>query len=45
MRFAVLHGVRPVVETVPPAHVNEALSHLRAGDARFRIVLTTEGQP
>lgn len=45
MRFAQLHGVRPMVEQMPLAQVNEALSRLRAGDARFRIVLTTEGQP
>lgn len=45
MLFACLHGVRPMVEQLPLAQVNEALSRLRAGDARFRIVLTTDGQP
>ncbi len=32
-------GVRPVVEPFPMAEVNQALDHLRAGKARYRVVL------
>ena len=37
--FAARKGVRPVVEPFPMAEVNRALAHLRAGKARYRIVL------
>jgi uncharacterized zinc-type alcohol dehydrogenase-like protein len=37
--FAARHGVAPQVEHFPMAKVNDALAHLRAGKARYRIVL------
>ncbi|MGP3775404.1 alcohol dehydrogenase catalytic domain-containing protein [Streptomyces sp. SDT5-1] len=39
MRFAVTNGVRAVVERMPLQQAGEALSRLREGAARFRIVL------
>ena len=33
------HGIEAVTEHFPMAEVNEALDHLRAGKARYRIVL------
>lgn len=41
MRFAVLHGVRPIIERRPLEEANEALTRLEAGEVRFRIVLDT----
>ncbi|MGO4221666.1 NAD(P)-dependent alcohol dehydrogenase [Lysobacter sp. TAF61] len=37
--FAARHDIRPQVEMFPMSKVNEALDHLRAGNARYRIVL------
>lgn len=37
--FAVRHDIKPMIETFPMDKVNEALDHLRAGKARYRIVL------
>jgi len=37
--FAARHGIAPQTEHFPMARVNEALDHLRAGKARYRIVL------
>jgi len=37
--FAARHGVKPVTEHFPMAEVNGALAHLKAGKARYRIVL------
>lgn len=42
MRFAVVTGVRPVVEQTPLENADAALERLRAGKARFRIVLNAE---
>lgn len=39
MRFALLNDVRPVTEKMPMEAANEALARIRAGEARFRIVL------
>lgn len=39
LEFSVQHGIAPIVETFPFSRVNEALDHLRAGKARYRIVL------
>jgi uncharacterized zinc-type alcohol dehydrogenase-like protein len=33
-------GVKPVVEHFAMTNVNKALDHLRANEARFRVVLT-----
>jgi len=37
--FAARHGVEPVTEFFPFDQVNEAIEHLEAGKARYRIVL------
>jgi alcohol/geraniol dehydrogenase (NADP+) len=37
--FCARHGIAPQTESFPFAKVNEALEHLRAGKARYRIVL------
>jgi uncharacterized zinc-type alcohol dehydrogenase-like protein len=39
LAFAARHGIAPVTETFPLAKVNDALAHLRAGKARYRLVL------
>lgn len=40
LEFCARHQIAPVVETFPMHDVNAALSHLRAGMARHRVVLT-----
>ncbi len=40
LEFAVRHGIQPVTEGFRFDQVNEALDHLRAGKARYRIVLS-----
>jgi uncharacterized zinc-type alcohol dehydrogenase-like protein len=40
-RFAALHNIKPKVEIMPLGKVNEAVDHLMAGKARYRIVLET----
>jgi uncharacterized zinc-type alcohol dehydrogenase-like protein len=40
--FSARHGISPVIEAFPMSHVNEALDHLRAGRARYRIVLEND---
>ena len=37
--FAARHGIEPVTETFAFSEINEALAHLAAGKARYRIVL------
>jgi uncharacterized zinc-type alcohol dehydrogenase-like protein len=37
--FAARHGIEPVTETFEFNRVNEAMAHLEAGKARYRIVL------
>lgn len=39
MAFAAVNGIRPKVQVVPLTGVNEALTRLKSGEARFRIVL------
>ncbi|MCF3128949.1 alcohol dehydrogenase catalytic domain-containing protein [Streptomyces olivochromogenes] len=41
MAFSLLHGIRPMTETVPLDRVDEAFQKMLAGKARFRMVLTT----
>jgi alcohol dehydrogenase/propanol-preferring alcohol dehydrogenase len=41
LRFSVLAGVRPMIETRPLEQATEAYERMMAGDARFRMVLTT----
>jgi alcohol/geraniol dehydrogenase (NADP+) len=42
LRFASHHEVEPQVEHFPMSKVNEALDHLRAGKASYRIVLDAD---
>ncbi len=37
--FAARHKIAPLVEHFPLTKVNDALAHLAAGKARYRIVL------
>ncbi|KST61864.1 NADPH-dependent aldehyde reductase Ahr [Mastigocoleus testarum] len=37
--FAVRHNIEPIIETFPFSQVNEAIAHLEAGKARYRLVL------
>ncbi len=39
LEFAARHAIKPVIETFPLSKANEALDHLRSGNARYRIVL------
>jgi uncharacterized zinc-type alcohol dehydrogenase-like protein len=39
LAFCARHQIAPVTENFPLSRVNEALEHLRAGQARYRIVL------
>jgi D-arabinose 1-dehydrogenase-like Zn-dependent alcohol dehydrogenase len=41
LRFSVLTGVRPMIETVPLERAAEAYEKMMSGDARFRAVITT----
>ncbi len=43
MAFRALHGIRPIVETVPLGQADEAYQKMLSGAARFRMVLT--GRP
>jgi len=45
MRFAVVNGVRPWIERLPLTDAQSAVEHLRAGEARFRMVLEAAGRP
>ena len=40
LRFSVLSGVRPMIETLPLEQANEAYEKMMSGDARFRMVLS-----
>jgi uncharacterized zinc-type alcohol dehydrogenase-like protein len=42
LEFCTRHKIAPVTEYFPMAKVNDALDHLRAGKARYRIVLTND---
>ena len=37
--FAARHDIAPVCETFSFDQVNEAIDHLRSGEARYRVVL------
>ena len=39
LAFAVEHNVRPQVEVMPLARINEALDRVRDGKARYRVVV------
>jgi uncharacterized zinc-type alcohol dehydrogenase-like protein len=40
--FCARHGISPVTESFKMSEVNEAFEHLRAGKARYRIVLSND---
>ncbi len=40
--FCARHGIVPRTETFPMSKVNDALDHLRAGKARYRLVLEND---
>lgn len=40
--FSARHGIAPVTESFPMSKVNDAMEHLRAGKARYRIVLEND---
>lgn len=40
--FCVRHRIEPQVEHFPMSRVNEALDHLRSGQARYRVVLDAD---
>ena len=42
LEFAARHDIEPQVERFPMSRVNDALQHLKAGKARYRIVLETD---
>jgi uncharacterized zinc-type alcohol dehydrogenase-like protein len=42
LEFSARHGVAPITEVFPMSKVNDALEHLRAGKARYRIVLVND---
>ena len=42
LNFSARHSVAPITETFPMTKVNDALEHLRAGKARYRVVLVNE---
>ena len=42
LAFSARHSIAPVTEAFPMSKVNEALDHLRAGKARYRIVLVND---
>lgn len=42
LSFCARHGIAPIIEKFPMLRVNEALEHLRAGKARYRIVLEND---
>lgn len=42
LEFCTRHGIAPKIEVFPMSRVNEALDHLRAGKARYRVVLEAD---
>src|SRR6266852_1105109 len=42
LAFCARHSIAPVTETFPMSKVNDALEHLRAGKARYRLVLAND---
>ena len=42
LNFSARHGIAPTTETFPMSRANDALEHLRAGKARYRIVLVND---
>ena len=42
LAFSARHSIAPITESFPISKVNDALNHLRAGKARYRIVLVND---
>ena len=42
LEFCARHGIAPQVEHFPMSRVNEAVAHLRSGNARYRVVLDAD---
>jgi len=42
LKFSARHGIAPTTETFPMSRANDAIEHLRSGQARYRIVLTND---
>jgi uncharacterized zinc-type alcohol dehydrogenase-like protein len=42
LEFCARHKIAPITETFPMSKANEAIDHLRAGKARYRIVLKND---
>ena len=42
LEFSARHSIAPITENFPMSKVNDALDHLRAGKARYRIVLEND---
>ncbi|VTS02942.1 alcohol dehydrogenase : Zinc-containing alcohol dehydrogenase superfamily protein OS=Blastopirellula marina DSM 3645 GN=DSM3645_08987 PE=3 SV=1: ADH_N: ADH_zinc_N [Gemmata massiliana] len=42
LAFCARHKIEPVTETFPLTKVNDALAHVRAGKARYRVVLEND---
>lgn len=42
LEFCGRHDIKPVIEKFPMSQVNEAIEHLEAGKARYRIVLEND---
>jgi alcohol/geraniol dehydrogenase (NADP+) len=42
LEFCARHNIAPTIEKFPMSRVNEAMEHLRAGKARYRIVLEND---
>jgi uncharacterized zinc-type alcohol dehydrogenase-like protein len=40
--FCARHNIEPKIETFPMSKVNEAIDHLKDGNARYRIVLKAD---
>ncbi len=42
LEFCARHAIKPLIETFPMSKINEAMQHLTAGKARYRIVLEAD---
>ena len=42
LEFAARHSIAPQVEHFPLSKVNDAIAHLAAGKARYRVVLDAD---
>jgi len=41
LEFCVRHDIKPMVDYFPMRDINDAISHLKAGKARYRVVIET----